>query len=1068
MLMKPIYLTIIFVIVLTATAAAQPYQGRVLASDTKLPLAGVNIESTNSGRIDVSDSNGYFHIAIQHQADTFIAKHLGYESQEFTLAAMGKSLTLYLTLSSAVLQEVIVNTGYYEIPRERATGSFAHIDQQTLSRSASTNILDRLEGVTNGLQFDRSLVTGENAGSAAPRLRVRGLSTIEAGSDPLVIVDNFPYDGNISTINPNDVESVTVLKDAASASIWGARAGNGVIVINTKKGRRNQPFTVNLVANTSFLESPDLFYSRNFLPSETVMKIQEEFFSKGGYVEDESIYLPLYVEMLIKKRDGLITDEAFDYMRNQYRQADLRQQARSYLYQTGLTQQYAVNGSGGGERYTYYLAGNYDNNKGNVIGNSSRRVNVNMRNEFKINKKISIEAGIWYTSKSAVNNGLTYTAIGNGATEPYLLLADEQGIPLPTGYYSRRFSYSENAIEKGLVNWQYYPLEEMELRNRISDDREVRVTSGFNYRILNWLDVKANYRFLSGQSGGSNYYDPGSFYVRDLINRFTQPDGRQAIPHGGINDVMPNNAYSTHSGRVLLNQEREWSGSHRLSALAGIELSEHRISQTPGLRLYNFSNDFLGGTQAFDFTTWYPVLPRGSARVESGQGSVERRLNRNLSYFSNAAYTYLDRYIISSSVRWDGSNLLGVKTNQRGTVLWSSGVSWRIDEEKFYNKDGIFPRLRLKATYGSGGIIDKSQGHYPTVSFRINSDTGLPYADLLHPGNPSLRWETVNTLNLAAEWGMKGERLSGSVEWYNKDAKDLLGSFMIDPTTGAGPNYRRNYASMRTRGLDLQISSLNIRKAGFHWKSVVMVNYSSNKIVSYDTPESANVFDYFFLNGRPPVVGRSLDAIYAFPWYGLNGNTGLPDLPGYEDGNVDYDEHILNFDPNDLSLMGVGVPPLFGSLRNDFSFKGFDLSAMISFSQGGLFRRTSMVPGGEYLTTPRYHQDYFRRWQEPGDEAFTDVPARVERYHANLADFYTYSEVLVESSDHIRLRDINLSYTIDGKKVGALSFQSLRLTINAQNLGILWRKNRSGVNPLYPNAEFPAQRSVTLGFQLTL
>src|SRR5690606_35119719 len=208
-----------------------------------------------------------------------------------------------LETDASVLDEVVVNTGYYSVAKERATGSFTHVSQEMLDRSVGTNILQRLEGVTNGLQFDRNQLTGENT-SGKPELRVRGLSTIEGNASPLIVVDNFPYENDISTLNPNDILEVTILKDAAAASIWGARAGNGVIVITTKKGTFNQRAKLSYNTNFNFSDKPDLYYNQGFLPSETVMRIQQELFERGVYPERPETKIPGYAELLIQRRDG--------------------------------------------------------------------------------------------------------------------------------------------------------------------------------------------------------------------------------------------------------------------------------------------------------------------------------------------------------------------------------------------------------------------------------------------------------------------------------------------------------------------------------------------------------------------------------------------------------------------------------------------------------------------------------------------------------------------------------------------------------------------------------------------
>jgi hypothetical protein len=427
----------------------------------------------------------------------------------------------------------------------------------------------------------------------------------------------------------------------------------------------------------------------------------------------------------------------------------------------------------------------------------------------------------------------------------------------------------------------------------------------------------------------------------------------------------------------------------------------------------------------------------------------------------------MDRYVLSGSARWDGSNLLGVKTNQRGILLWSAGASWEISKEVFYSFAQWLSYLRLRLTQGSGGLIDKSQSQYPTISLSTDARTNLPMANLNHPGNPSLSWERVSTTNLGLDFTGRGQWLSGSLELYHKAATNLLGSILIDPTTGAGANYKRNYADLSTKGFDLQLNSININHP-LRWESNLLISYSSNQVRNYSTPALRFANDYF-TSSKPPTVDRSIDAVYALPWNGLDHNTGLPVI--YVDGKVttDYAGYYSNFKPDDLVLAGVSVAPLYGSLRNSLGYKGFQLSAMIGFKTGYVFRRNSMAPGAEYVTGPvDFHTDYFKRWQQPGDEQHTNVPAGTPSYNSSLANAYNRSMTLITSGSHIRLQDLNFSYTLPSALLGRLRFSQARIFANVRNLGLIWAENNHGIDPEYPYSTYPAPRSIAFGVQVSL
>src|SRR5690606_9473139 len=407
----------------------------------------------------------------------------------------------------------------YSVPRERATGAFTHIDNELLNRNASQNILDRLEGIALGVQFDRrNLDRGDVYGQ--PEIRVRGLSTIESNSQPLIVVDNFPFEGDINTINPNDVESVTVLRDAAAASIWGARAGNGVIVITTKQGRYNQPARVSFNTNVNVAAKPDLFYSDKYLPSSKVMEIEKELFLRGAYPESDAVRIPPYVELLIKQRDARITQQEFDRQESYMRTTDLRDQAAQSLYREAVQQQYALNIRGGGDRYNYSFTANRDDNRLNLVGNGNNRLNIGVQNTFKLTDGLELDDSFWYTQQHSAANGFAY----DRAYPIYRGLLDVDGNPQSV-FGAFRLKYLEEAAENGLLDWEERPLDEIHLVDHARDAESMRFNLGLTYNVFKDLRLRASYQYTKAKAGGTDFYDKESYYVRNIVNRFTQADG---------------------------------------------------------------------------------------------------------------------------------------------------------------------------------------------------------------------------------------------------------------------------------------------------------------------------------------------------------------------------------------------------------------------------------------------------------------------------------------------------------------------------------------------------------------
>lgn len=1046
---------------ITVLVAQQRFSGHVVSTDGK-PLEGATLTLKRSGTATVTDVAGYFSFAVTITADTLWVRHMGYTDQTLPIPPSGSDgVRIVLEQAATDLEEVVVNTGYYQVPQERATGSFVFVDNKLLNRGVTGNILQRLEGIAPGVQFVNADAT------EASDIRVRGLATIESNATPLIVVDNFPYEGDINSINPNDIESVTVLKDAAAASIWGARAGNGVIVITTKQGDYNQRARISLNGNTSLGEKPDLFYRQKWLPSATVMGFEEDLFNMGDFSEEPQTPLSPYMELLIQRRDGLIDPAAFDRQKRMMEQTDVREEALKYLYQTSVDQRYSLNVHGGGDRYGYYLATGLDRSRSNTIGNGSQRLNLNMQNTYMPLKGLEITAGIWFAQQSSTNNGLTLAQLNPAVAEnvaPYTRLADENGraLAIPKTY---RSTYVASTEEEGLLDWYFRPLDEIRLADNTQKGTEIRLNGGLSYRLPFGINVNATYQYLQSGSAARQHYMAESFYARNLVNRFTQENGIKIIPDGGVLNQGGTNETRSHSGRLQINFQHKFGDQHTLTTLAGAEIRDAQGSYKSGYQLLGYDSDLLVGNAVYNYQQFYPVRPLGQALIPSPAIGESLKTDRYLSYFGNASYTFKDRYTISGSSRWDASNLFGVKTNQRGKALWSAGLSWDIAKEEFYALDAV-PHLRLRTTYGSSGNVNRNVSHYPVVSLsNVNVYSGLLIGNLTSVGNPSLRWEQIQTWNIGIDAASRGHRIQGSIEYYIKDASDLIGSEFLDPTSGinsTADSYKINYANMRANGLDLQLTAVNVQNT-LEWRTTLLVSYVRNKITHYSTRDVTELSN--FISSTPPVIGRSRDVVYALPWNGLDRQTGAPIIYMHGVQSNDYDEYYRNYlKPDSLVAVGVRVPPYFGSLRNTFSYKGLELSFMLTFKAGHVFRRESMGPMGEY--TGSYHMDYFNRWQQPGDEQHTNVPAKIQERNTYLSIAYLQSEALVTDGAYVRLTDATLSYRLSPKWLDRSPFSTVRFYGYARNLGILWRANKQGIDPDYPTAAYPAARNFSLGVQL--
>ncbi|NML23856.1 SusC/RagA family TonB-linked outer membrane protein [Pseudoflavitalea sp. G-6-1-2] len=1062
----------------TVAIAPDPITGKVTDSIGN-PLAAATVSVKGKDVHVMTDANGQFSIDAK-AGDMLVISYVGLETLNYRLKEGTQSVSL--KLMPKVETEVVV-TGYYNgyqhIPKERATGSFERIDNRLLNRTTGNTILSRLEGITNGLQFVKP-------GSNDPQnLRVRGLSTLRENSRPLIVVDNFPYEGNysnrndpstidLSFINPNDIESIDVLKDAAAASIWGARAGNGVIVITTKKGKLNQKPRVSFNATTTIGNKPDLFYSQSRLPGSTIMDIEKyKFFNRTDYGDVNSkIVIPEYAELL--RKDTISGADHAQFLIEEAKlraRRDVRNEISDYLMQRTALQQYAINFSGGGSNYNYYLSAGYDKERGLYVGNESNRFNISFNNTLQPVKNVTIQAGMAYSQINSENNGITMgdlTATNGIGLSPYMRLKNEDGSnAFIVKDYRQDFKNKEVATGQ-LTDWNFYPLAERDYRDITSKSRELRINASVNYSFLKRFNLSVQYQNITGNSSSEKHYMKDGYYVRNLVNLYTQANGTRAIPLKDILQMDPAFQSKSNTLRAQLGYNEKFGSDHVVNALAGAEIREGVRESGVGTYIYDYDPEYLTGNPRPDYLTRYVIRNDKSNNFIPGPITDQSKFtDRFLSYYANASYTYLNRYTLSSSVRWDGSNLFGIKTNQRWTPLWSVGGKWDIDRESFYNSKWL-PALTLRTTYGIAGNVNNSLTHYPTIAIqqRSQNPNGLDWSKLLGVGNPSLRWERVSTFNAALDFTLKNNRISGSIEYYYKKSVDLIGENVLAPSTGivtggSGLNSRLiNYADMNTKGFDIRINTKNLT-GPIEWNSTILLSTVKNKITNVWSNPTTKIED-FITAGLIPINGESRDLILSFPWYGLDANDGsmIADYKGQK--FTDYRAYMAKFTSEDLIRSGVTVPTLFGSLRNDLRWREFSLSFLITWKTGHVFRRKSISAGAEYLGT--YHMDYFKRWQKPGDELNTYVPAGT--YNINGSSIYNNSEVLITKGDVIRLQDISFSYALTKRNFPKLPAERINFIANVRNVGMLWKANKFGIDPDFVDADYVTPRTFALGIQL--
>jgi TonB-linked SusC/RagA family outer membrane protein len=1031
-----------------------------IIDEHSVPIAGATVTLLRTGMATVSNRAGIFVIANTRADDTVAITATGFEPALEPNNERGL-ITIILKRKTVALNEVVVNTGYQRVPRERATGSFAVVSDALLNRSVSSTILARLENTVPGLLFNRG-----DAAKTDPIL-LRGRSTIYAAAGPLIVLDNFPYDGDLSALNPADVESITLLKDAAAASIWGARAGNGVIVITTKKGVTAKP-RIALSATIGWEGRPD-FYNQNAITPADRIELEKFLFAKGFYnaVPTDPAHAPLTpgVEILFAKAAGTITAADADAQLEALKGHNVKDDISDYLYQTAVKRQTALSISGNSALVNYYFSAGWDQNTETLRGSDANRVTLRSQNTFRLSPSFEVDAGIQYlqsNSGSDANPGFDYLSGAAKSWYPYGRLADDAGAPLPL-YLHYRKPWLDTAGAGKLLDWTYSPLTDRPERQTTKRGREIIVRTALRYKILSSLTAELSYQFGNMLKETETSSSERSYYVRNMVNNYSQLNRTTGVvtypvPRGGILDHSSSEGLS-HQGRAQLTFNKQW-GDHLVTAIAGSEIRSLHTA-TDGFRHYGYNAEVGASANAIDYVTSFKQFASTSNRtIESFIPTTYYR-DHFLSSFANAAWTYRNKYTISGSARRDEANLLGVETNEKGTPLWSAGLAWNVAGEKFY-RVAFLPVMKLRATYGYSGNISRLSSAKATARFNTGSTTPAITASIVNPPNENLRWERVGIFNLGLDFATKARRISGTIDAWCKGATDLMGSAPVDPTLGLTNNtFYGNVASMRGAGIDVEINTRNIQRA-LSWNTTLIYSYTTSHVTEYLLPVSGTGNTYLFEGNTSPVVGRPVFSLYSYAWKGLDAADGYP-LGVYKGADSrDYNAIFNNTPLNEMNYQGPVQPVHYGALRNTIDYKGVSLSFTVSYKFGYVFRTKSILFSYGAFSN---NGDYARRWQAPGDETRTFVPSLVYPNNPNRDNFYRYSDVLVAKGDHLRLEDI--VFSVDPAKMGfgKLPFSG-RVFLNVSNINAAWVFNSRGIDPYYNDVPKEAPR-VSLGVSAT-
>lgn len=1050
---------------------------------SQFPLVGVSILVKGTQQGVVTDFDGVFSFKAA-KGDILIFSHLGYLDRTVTVTDASTYEIIMLPASIELDNVEILSTGYKTISKERATGSFQKVKESTLESKIDQNILSKIQGEASGVLF----TVGEEG---TPSILIRGQSSINVSSDPLIVVDGFPIEGSIESINPNDVESITILKDAAAASIWGIRAANGVIVIVTKKGNRNEALQVSLSVSTAITPALDLF-KLNYASSAQQVEFQREQLAASPFYANQNQLFsgdleffsinqinPVIETLLLQQRGDLTTSETENRLQ-QLANTDVRNEIQDLLLRPKIWNQYNLAVSGGSEKHSFRSSILYNHNDSEVVNADSDQFVINFSNSFDISKKLKVRNSINFSRSKTNEKNFEFASpfriaetIGNIPLNSRIL--DDNGNYLPMVYnfvsgFKANAQSSQLALDQGYpYAWTYNLKQEVDNHNNVSRQVGLRLQTALDYELFKDFDASINYQYEWSQLNNRVLSNENTWFTRNAVNNLfvkadptTGTDASSPIPIGSILDQSYQET-KAFTARFQLKYDTQFNnGKHLLTALAGYEI-KNLINQENSDRLYGYNDQNLSFIQP-NFLERYDVqifgFERRRALINPGT-NIFFRENRFISSYFNAAYTLDNKYSLSVSTRLDDTDLFGASKKYRNIPLYSAGLKWNIKNE-FFSESNTVNRLQLRGTFGVNGNVERNTN--PFLNVRTSPDTN-PFFNhsssfVSSLPNPELRLEKTETFNLGLDFGLLNNKISGSIEYYNKNSKDLLADQGLDPTLGA-VNVLLNTGELQNRGIDANLSLVIARTNNFNFTTIGNFSFNKNKIVKVDEGS----FDFgAYIFGDAVVVGEALGTVYTFNYAGLDGN-GREQFLTENNEIVSGGDIASSLDINDLIKIGVRTPKYYGSWINEISYKNLSLRTLTSFSAGHVFvnNANSFNPADAFFgRTANVPNDVFDRWQQRGDENSTDVPAVVSIFDdSDGSSSYFNSDKFVDDASFIRLQQLSLQYTLPTTAIKKLGVTNFGIGLQADNVAV-WNFNKWDVDPQSPNIPLPPTYTLKL------
>ena len=1017
-------------------------RGRIM-TENGIPLAGATISIKGSdNRFTKSDGKGEFSFANVREDAVLIITYIGYSYLEVPLKGKSMPLEIKLNETTGELEEVSVtiNTGYLKILPQQSTGAVSQLTTKQYESQINANFLDGLQNNLPGLLINNNIkLNGNNL------FQIRGLSTFSANSQPLIVLDGYVTSLNINGINPNEIKSVTLLKDAAATAIYGVKASNGVILIERKDAQEGKP---QVSFRPTFTFTPEENYSSyRWAPADTYIKYLRYIDQNGatqplraGY---DSPIIPGQ-ELLFNKAAGYISqsqmEEGFGDLLSYNNTKDYQ---RLFL-RTAFTQSYTMDVSGGNSSATYYVTGSYTGNKLNQINNDNHQLLLSSRLNLNFSKRLSLMLNADYNERQ--NNAVPVPHIN--AVYPFEHFQNTDGSPasIYNGSATNKL-YNQHLLDQGLLDAMAYPLNDI---NEISDKTHTvdnRITANFNYDIGSGFKLIFGGKYERSHSKQSNYASGNSSLARQVVDYFAVADASEngynfQVPLGGYLKQTGTEQYN-YMGRAQLNYNETFGKDHMLSAVVGGEIGK-TVNQTDLESFFGYNEQTLL-QRPVDYKSlsqnYFDILPTTPIHFSNYNTLFNQSYtdDRIVSAYGNVYYTFRSTYSLTGSIRIDQSNLFGTDPKYRYKPLWSVGAAWNIQNEQFMKNIDWVHNLRLRLSQGYSGNVAKNSIPQIIAQAEYNNFTALNSLTLFSPANGGLRWEKTANYNAGLDYAIfKG--ISGSIEYYIKKSTDLLSQVTpatLDATKGSLGTAFVNIGSMRNQGLELNLNADWIRTRWLNWYTGFVLSRNTNMVTKGFLPFIGDN-DYSVnwvtaaANGNTFIPGYSSGAIFSYRSAGLDAD-GVPKI---YDQNGKVIEKPGSFTARDqgkdwVEYSGTSIPVYAAGMSNRVDIGNFYVNFKVDYFGGNKVRLPAPTPDAAHPLQGA--QDF---WQKPGDEAHTNIMNPLAQNTTSQEQLaYSSGNVLVVNGAYLTLSAITLSYNFSRAPVfKKLGFKRFELLLQANSL----------------------------------